>query len=354
MPYPDNFVNLLIADRPGRVGRAELLRVLAPRGTLVVRRGTAWRKTVKPVPPGLDDWGHFFHGADGNPASADTRVGPPRRLQWTSGPRWARHHDHMASLTALVSSGGRVFMSTAGGALCCITPHPGNGLDPMTGRPLRIAWDHPENPKYLLPPPVPRDKDFDVLRNCKLFSAAKGFYRIQSTRKKTTGIALKKLARPITRGRVMLRTRIRPALDHQGFLNNGFIAFGASPAEGDLIHCGVRIFARQVLIVQGPLRKGGRTASRPLQSPPRNGRVMPLTVEVDLDRGLVRCRAGKSTVEARLRRPTTLAYLGFAMDSALIEMAPIQVQRLPASRSNPPANQQPRPPRGAEGKTPNR
>ena len=30
-------------------------------------------------------------------------------MQWVGGPNWSRHHDHMASLSAMVSAGGRVF-----------------------------------------------------------------------------------------------------------------------------------------------------------------------------------------------------------------------------------------------------
>jgi len=39
----------------------------------------------------------------------DTVLGPPRRMQWVGSPRWSRHHDHTASMSALVSSGGRIF-----------------------------------------------------------------------------------------------------------------------------------------------------------------------------------------------------------------------------------------------------
>ena len=39
----------------------------------------------------------------------DTVVGPPKRYQWISGPKWARSHDHLSSLSAMVSAKGRVF-----------------------------------------------------------------------------------------------------------------------------------------------------------------------------------------------------------------------------------------------------
>jgi len=57
----------------------------------------------------MDEWTHYMHDATGNAVAHDTIIGPPRRLQWVGSPRWSRHHDHMASLSALVSSNGRIF-----------------------------------------------------------------------------------------------------------------------------------------------------------------------------------------------------------------------------------------------------
>ncbi len=109
LPYADNIVRLVVADDLGAVAMDEVLRVLCPNGVAYVKRGGRWVKTVKPRPGEIDEWTHYFHGADGNPVAHDSVVGPPRRLQWAAGPRWSRHHDHMASLTSLVSAGGRLF-----------------------------------------------------------------------------------------------------------------------------------------------------------------------------------------------------------------------------------------------------
>ena len=105
LPYADGIVNLVVADRPGKVTRAEIMRVLAPGGVAVV----GGSKTVKPRPENIDEWTHYLHGADNNAVAADTVVGPPRRLQWQAGPKWTRHHDKMSSLSAMVSTGGRIF-----------------------------------------------------------------------------------------------------------------------------------------------------------------------------------------------------------------------------------------------------
>ena len=109
LPYVDNLVNLLVADRLGEIPMSEVMRVLAPNGVACLKEGDAWRRLTKPWPKEIDEWTHFFHDATGNPVAHDTIVGPPRRYQWIGSPRWARHHDHMASMSALVSAHGRLF-----------------------------------------------------------------------------------------------------------------------------------------------------------------------------------------------------------------------------------------------------
>lgn len=109
LPYVDNLVTLLVAEKLGDVTISEVMRVLAPDGVAYIRRGTRWVKRVKPRPPEIDEWTHYLHDASNNAVAHDSLIGPPRHLQWIGSPRWARHHDHMASTSALVSSGGRIF-----------------------------------------------------------------------------------------------------------------------------------------------------------------------------------------------------------------------------------------------------
>ncbi len=121
LPYIDNLVNLVVSDRPkagmirsaggglGKISMNEVMRVLAPNGVAYVREAGKWTKRVKPCPKEIDEWTHYHHDASGNAVADDLVVGPPRRMQWVGSPRWARHHDHMASLSALVSAGGRIF-----------------------------------------------------------------------------------------------------------------------------------------------------------------------------------------------------------------------------------------------------
>jgi outer membrane protein assembly factor BamB len=109
LPYADNLVNLIVADEPGEISSDEMLRVLAPRGVVLVRQGDGWTQHVKPWPDALDEWPHYLYGPDNNAVSQDTAVGPPQRMQWTGGPAYARSHEINSSLAGMVSAGGRLF-----------------------------------------------------------------------------------------------------------------------------------------------------------------------------------------------------------------------------------------------------
>lgn len=106
LPFIDNFVNLLIVERPEAVSREEILRVLVPEGTAFLGSEVL----VKPRPETLDDWPMQLHDASGNAVSKDKALQPPlQHMQWVGGPRWSRHHDKMSSVSACVSGDGKVF-----------------------------------------------------------------------------------------------------------------------------------------------------------------------------------------------------------------------------------------------------
>ena len=109
LPYVDNLVNLVVAERLDDGAMAEIMRVLCPEGVALVGSGSKRTKTVKPRPEEIDEWTHYLYDSTGNAVSRDTVVGPPRHFQWIGGPRWVRHHDHVPSFNAAVSAGGRLF-----------------------------------------------------------------------------------------------------------------------------------------------------------------------------------------------------------------------------------------------------
>ena len=109
LPYADNLVNLVVAEDRGRVQIEEIMRVLAPKGAAYIKSGSKWTTRIKPESKDTDEWTHFLHGPGNNAVAKDSKVGPPRRLQWSAGPQWARSHQFISSLVALVSGGGRIF-----------------------------------------------------------------------------------------------------------------------------------------------------------------------------------------------------------------------------------------------------
>ena len=109
LPYVENLLTLLVVEDAGGVSTDEMLRVVAPGGVLYVKDGDSWIKTVKPRPDAMDDWPHYLYDSTNNAVSHDQLVGPPRHLQWIGGPWWSRHHDRMASCSAMVAAGGRMF-----------------------------------------------------------------------------------------------------------------------------------------------------------------------------------------------------------------------------------------------------
>jgi len=109
LPYADNLVNLVVVEDLGQVATSEVMRVLCPGGVAYVKQDGKWEKNTKPWPDAIDEWTHYLHGPDNNAVAEDTVVGPPRHFQWISPPRFARSHDHLSSVSAVVSSGGRLF-----------------------------------------------------------------------------------------------------------------------------------------------------------------------------------------------------------------------------------------------------
>ena len=119
LPYVDNSVNLVVSENADGVAKDEVMRVLAPGGVAYLksdgrpgRRSLGeggWTKSVKPRPKEMDQWTHYLHDATGNAVAHDSLIEPPTRYQWVGGERYGRQHDHMSSVSAVVSAGGRVF-----------------------------------------------------------------------------------------------------------------------------------------------------------------------------------------------------------------------------------------------------
>lgn len=109
LPYVDNLATMVVCEQPDQVPEGELLRVVRPFGSLVVKRDGQWSATVKPQTPGTDQWEQHFHDADNNAVARDTVVAPPRHYQWLGEPEWQRSHLAMPSMNSLISTNGRLF-----------------------------------------------------------------------------------------------------------------------------------------------------------------------------------------------------------------------------------------------------
>ncbi|MFC1497413.1 PQQ-binding-like beta-propeller repeat protein [Verrucomicrobiota bacterium] len=130
LPYADNLVNVVVVTSSKlQVTGEEIERVLAPRGVLMVKSEgkenlstlypllstqspsglKGWTKLTKPWPKEIDEWTHYLHGPDNNAVAKDTVIDVPRNLQWTQPPTWVANHNLHAAVSAMVTSGGRVF-----------------------------------------------------------------------------------------------------------------------------------------------------------------------------------------------------------------------------------------------------
>ncbi len=110
LPYVDNVVNLIVITcDTGQFSQDELTRVLAPLGVIADARKERIEFTRKEWPAERDEWTHYLYDASNNAVSKDTVVGPPQGLRWTCGPGYARSHEHLASMSAMVTAGGRIF-----------------------------------------------------------------------------------------------------------------------------------------------------------------------------------------------------------------------------------------------------
>ncbi len=131
---------VVAASAAEQVTDDELLRTLRPRAIALVGD----RKLVKPVPDGVDDWSHPYHGADDNPQSNDQLVRGDFRTQFIATPKFSP----MPQQT--VAAGGRIYKAMGHIAhkanqnemlntLLCINAYNGT-----------ILWKRPNPPGFMI------------------------------------------------------------------------------------------------------------------------------------------------------------------------------------------------------------
>jgi outer membrane protein assembly factor BamB len=82
-----------------RVTDEEILRVLRPQAKALIGD----RQLIKPIPEGMDDWSHPYHGADNNPQSSDRYVRGEFETQFIADPKFSPMPEQT------VIAGGRIF-----------------------------------------------------------------------------------------------------------------------------------------------------------------------------------------------------------------------------------------------------
>ncbi len=96
----DNLADaLVVLDGAANVPEEEVLRVLRPQGKALLGD----KVLTRPVPAGVDDWSHPYHGPDNNPQSQDRIAQGPYLTQFLADPRYAPVPQ------VAVASAGRVF-----------------------------------------------------------------------------------------------------------------------------------------------------------------------------------------------------------------------------------------------------
>ena len=90
---------LVAASLTAKVSDKELLRALRPRATAHIGN----RNLVKPVPAGIDDWSHPYHGPDNNPQSNDKLARGKFCMQFIAEPKFSPMPEQT------VIAGGRIY-----------------------------------------------------------------------------------------------------------------------------------------------------------------------------------------------------------------------------------------------------
>lgn len=132
---------VIVADgKENPTAQAEILRALRPRGVAIVGE----ERITKPVPAGVDDWSHPYHGPDNNPQSDDQLVRGSFRTQFIGYPKFSPMPEQT------VVAGGRIYKAMGHIAhkanqnemlntLLCINAYNGT-----------ILWRRPLSPGFML------------------------------------------------------------------------------------------------------------------------------------------------------------------------------------------------------------
>ncbi len=134
----DHLADAVIA--PADAPETEVLRVLCPNGKALLGD----REIVKPLPEGIDDWSHPYHGPDNNPVSTDRLARAPYLTQFLAGPRFS------PAPTNVVASAGRYFEAFGNVAFHKREESMLNTLAAFNGYNGTMLWSRPLTPGIMV------------------------------------------------------------------------------------------------------------------------------------------------------------------------------------------------------------
>ncbi len=233
------------------------------------------------------------------------------------------------TLDGMVGAYGNLYIANTDGTLCCISGE-GEGLDALSDKEVE------QLNKNSAPPPKKRNKkkkpataaktiqlpskDADFAKRDQAHAYQTGLgYRVASGTQKT-GMVIKSLDAPLT-GKATLKCKLQYA--NGGGANNGYLAFGDSANESQLVKCGLREKMTTAAIIQGPLdANDGETVPCVTVI----GKQYELIVTVDLASGSVTFQGGGATVKAKLERPMkSITHVGYCLNGTIVDFSPIEI-----------------------------
>jgi hypothetical protein len=167
-----------------------------------------------------------------------------------------------------------------------------------------------------------KDADFAKLDQARAYQTELG-YRV-AAEPQQAGLALKRLDTPLT-GKVTLKCKLQYA--NADGPNNGYLSFGDSGDEAQLVKCGLRQRMETAAIIQGPLATAKGTTTPCVTE---LGKQYELAVTVDLASGEVVFQGADATVKAKLERPLkSITHAGYCLNGSIADFSAIEAAGVP-------------------------
>ena len=240
--------------------------------------------------------------------------------------------DKSSLLDGMSGAYGNLYFAATDGTLCCLGGD-GTALEALSSEKLEQLNNDKPPPsvepgqqkankqktkpgRKAAPINLPsKDAEFTKLDQAHAYQVELG-YRIAS--ESQTGAAVQKLDQPLT-GKVTLKCRFQYA--NEDGANNGYLSFGDSADEAQLVKCGLRQKMKTAAIIQGPL-SDNQGVTTPCET--ELTKQYEFVVTVDLAAGDVTFQCGETQVKAKLARPMkSITHVGYCLNNSVADFGPI-------------------------------